>query len=210
MVAPLLELLPKIYPITDVRISRLSHAAQVERLVAGGAEFVQLRDKTASARSFYEAALEAVQIARRAGVRIIINDRVDIALAVGADGVHLGQTDLPPEKARVLLGEGRIIGFSTHSFEQAMAADSLPVDYIAVGPIFQTSTKENPDDVVCLEMIERIKRCVSKPVVAIGGITYERARAVADAGADSLAIISGIVAADDIAGRMRDLLNLFD
>lgn len=204
-----MDQLAKIYPITDTRISRLSHAEQVERLIAGGATLIQLRDKTASPRAFYEAALDAIKIARRAGVRIIINDRVDIALAVDADGVHLGQEDLPPERARALLGEGRIIGFSTHSPEQALAADSIPVDYIAIGPIFQTTTKENPDKVVGPEMIEYVKRNVSKPVVAIGGITYERARTVVDAGADSLAIISSIVAADDITERMRDLLNLF-
>src|SRR5213083_2557957 len=128
--------LPKIYPITDTLISGLSHAEQIERLAAGGASLIQLREKRASPREFYQAALEAMSMARRLGVQIIINDRVDIAIAVKADGVHLGQDDLPPDRARVLLGVSRIIGFSTHSLEQALAADVGRIDYLAIGPVF--------------------------------------------------------------------------
>ena len=200
-------LLPRIYPITDTRISRLSHAQQVEQLAAGGATLIQLREKAAAPREFYEAALEAMKVARSLGVRIIINDRVDIAIAVGADGAHVGQDDLPPAQARKLLGQERIVGYSTHNLEQALAADSLPVDYIAFGPIFQTMTKENPDPVVGLESLSQIKRHISKPLVAIGGITLERARSVIEAGADSLAIISDLYSTGDIAGHTRSLLN---
>jgi thiamine-phosphate pyrophosphorylase len=200
--------LPKLYPITDARISGLSHAEQVERLAEGGATFVQLREKNASPRDFYMAAYEAVQVARRLGVQVIINDRVDIAIAVGADGVHLGQDDLPPEKARALLGASRIIGFSTHNLEQALAACSAPVDYIAIGPAFQTSTKEKPDPVVGLEAIAKIKRGTSKPLVAIGGITLELARSVIEAGADSVAIISDLYSNEGIAARTRKFLRL--
>jgi thiamine-phosphate pyrophosphorylase len=110
--------LPKLYPITDTRLSHLSHAEQVERFAAGGATLIQLREKRASPRQFYEAAVEAMKVARILGVRIIINDRVDIAIAVDADGVHLGQGDLPPEKARALVGEHRIVGYSTHDLKQ--------------------------------------------------------------------------------------------
>src|SRR5688572_28055033 len=116
--------LPKLYPITDTRLSKLSHAEQVERLAAGGATLIQLREKTASPRDFYEAALAAMKIARALSVRIIINDRVDIAVAVGADGVHLGQQDLPPDRARPLLSSEAIVGFSTHNLKQALEADS--------------------------------------------------------------------------------------
>src|SRR5688572_3815519 len=140
--------LPKLYPITDTRLTGLSHAEQVERLAAGGATLIQLRDKTASPRAFYEAALSAMKIARALNVRIIINDRVDVAAAVRADGVHLGQGDLPPDRARAVLSPGAIIGFSTHNLKQALEADSTSADYIAFGPVFQTSTKENPDPVV--------------------------------------------------------------
>ena len=174
--------LPKLYPITDARITGLSHAEQVERLAAGGATFIQLREKIASPREFYESALEAVRVARRLGVRVIINDRLDIAIAVGADGAHLGQDDLPPERARAVAGESLIIGFSTHTLKQALEADSAPVDYIAIGPVFQTSTKANPDPEVGLYALGEIKRRLRKPLVAIGGITLDAAPAVFAAG----------------------------
>jgi len=201
--------LPKIYPITDTVIAGLSHAEQIEQLVEGGATLIQLREKRSSAREFYDAAREAMSVARRLGVRIIINDRVDIAIAVKADGVHLGQDDLPPDRARLLLGEGRIIGFSTHSLEQALAADSEPVDYIAIGPIYQTSTKDNPDQVVGLENVTAVRRRISKPLVAIGGISLHTATSVSEAGADSIAVVSDLFSAGDIAERMRAFLDLF-
>ena len=203
------ELLPQVYPITDVRISGLSHAGQVERLAEGGATLIQLREKTASPREFYDAALEAMQIARSLGVRIIINDRADIAIAVGADGIHLGQSDFPPDSARALLGENRIIGYSTHSLKQALLADSEPVDYIAIGPMFQTVTKDNPHPVVDLSVLNQINRQTSKPLVAIGGITLDRAQSVMDAGADSVAVISDLLASGDIANRTRAYFDLF-
>jgi thiamine-phosphate pyrophosphorylase len=199
-------LLPKLYPITDTRLSGLSHAEQVERFAAGGATLIQLRDKTASPRQFYEAAVEAMRVARSLGVRIVINDRVDIAVAVDADGVHIGQDDLPPEKARVLVGEHRLVGFSTHDLQQAMTADSMPVDYVAIGPVFQTSTKENPDPVVGLEALASIKSQIAKPLVAIGGITLAQAPSVLRAGADSLAVISDLFVTGDITARLRQYL----
>ena len=114
--------LPTIYPITDARVSGISHAEQVERLFAGGATLIQLREKHASPAEFLAAAAEAIRVARKLGVKIVINDGVDIALALQADGVHLGQDDLPPGEARALLGESAIIGYSTHSVEQAIEA----------------------------------------------------------------------------------------
>lgn len=201
-------LLPGLYPITDTLISGLSHAEQVERFAAGGATLVQLREKRASPRDFYETATEAISLARTLGVRIVINDRVDIAIAVKADGVHLGQTDLPPDRARLLLGESRIVGYSTHTLEQALAATFAPVDYIAIGPVFQTRTKEKSDEVVGLETVSEVKRQVTKPLVAIGGITLESARLVIEAGADSVAVISDLLLASDIAERTRRFLDL--
>lgn len=198
--------LPKLYPITDTLLSGLSHAEQVELLASGGATLIQLRDKRASPRDFYEAALEAMSVARRLGVRIVINDRVDIAIAVKADGVHLGQTDLPPDRARLLLGESRIVGYSTHTLEQALAASVAPVDYIAIGPVFQTQTKDRPDEVVGLETVREVKRQVTKPVVAIGGITLDSARLVVEAGADSIAVIADLLSPGDIAERTRRFL----
>ena len=198
--------LPRLYPITDVVLSGQSHADQVEALAGGGATIIQLRDKNGSPRELYDSALAAVKVARRLGVLLIINDRVDIAVASGADGVHLGKDDLPPERVRALLGPDRIIGFSTHTLEQALAADLLPIDYLAIGPMFQTSTKEKPDPVVDLEVLGEIKRHVSKPLVAIGGITLERARLVIEAGADSVAVISDLYSTGDAKARTLEFL----
>ncbi len=202
--------LPKIYPITDTKLSGLSHAEQVRRLIDGGATFIQLRDKSAPAGEFYNAAVDVIRIARDSGIRIIINDRVDIALAVGADGVHLGQDDLLPEEARRLLGPNAIIGFSTHSVEQARAAILLSVDYLAIGPIFPTSTKSDPDPTVGLDVLGRVRAIAGAlPLVAIGGIRQDNGELVLAAGADSLAVIGEIVSfPDEITDRMRKLLDL--
>lgn len=200
-------MLPKLYPITDTLLSGLSHAEQVERLAGGGATLIQLREKLASPREFYDAALEAMAVARLLRVQIVINDRVDIAIAAKADGVHVGQDDLPPGHARRLLGDSRLIGLSTHTVEQAVEASSAPVDYIAIGPIFHTSTKTKPDAIVGLEMIGEIRRRVSKPLVAIGGITIANARSVIEAGADSVAVIADLLSGEsDIPARTRRFL----
>ena len=186
--------LPKIYPITDVRLSKISHVEQVEKLIEGGAKFIQLREKYASAREFYKSAESALKISRKHNVKIIINDRVDIALALKADGVHLGQDDLPPAEARKILGEKAIIGFSTHNVEQAIAAVRMPIDYLAIGPIYTTKTKENPDAIVGLEGLRKVREATGNfPLVAIGGINLENLREVYDAGANSAAIISNLI-----------------
>jgi thiamine-phosphate pyrophosphorylase len=199
--------LPKIYPITDPRISGLSHLEQVRRLIAGGARLIQLREKNAPAGEFYEAARQAVALAHELGAKIIINDRVDIALASGADGVHLGQDDLPPEHARRILGKDAIIGFSSHSLDQARAGIGLPVDYIAIGPIFATSTKSDHEPVVGLEGLRAVRELdTGFPIVAIGGINRDTIASVLAAGASSVALISGLLSDPaKISERMRDL-----
>jgi thiamine-phosphate pyrophosphorylase len=204
--------LPKLYPITDVRLCGLRHAEQVERLGAGGATLVQLREKQLSAGEFYREALEALRVARRLGVRLIINDRADIALALKADGVHLGQDDLPPQAARKLLGPSAIIGFSTHNLEQAREAASLPVDYIAVGPIYSTSSKEKPDPIVGLEGLRLVRQGTgSIPLVGIGGITRENAATVLSAGADTVACISALLERPtEIEDRTRKLISVLE
>ena len=183
--------LPKVYPITDAKISNLSHAEQVEKLIAGGASFIQLREKHLAPKDFYAEAEKALAIARGQNVKILINDRVDLALTLKADGVHLGQDDLPPAEARKILGETAIIGFSTHTVEQAIAAIKFSIDYIAIGPIFETATKENPDAIVGLEGLRLVRKAIGDfPLVAIGGVTRENARFCLEAGADSVAVIS--------------------
>jgi thiamine-phosphate pyrophosphorylase len=184
--------LPKIYPITDRELSGLSHTELVRQFVGGGARLVQLRDKSAPSGDFYEDARTAVAIARSNGVIILINDRVDIALMTGADGVHLGQDDLPAAEARRLLGERAIIGVSTHTVEQAsqVSADRT-ADYIAFGPIFETRTKPDHEALVGVEKLREIRTRVGDiPLVAIGGINCSDLAQVLSSGADSAAMIS--------------------
>ncbi len=202
--------LPRIYPITDTQLSGLSHLEQVRRLVAGGATLIQLREKHLSPAEFFDDAKEAVAFAREHSIKIIINDRVDLALALKADGVHLGQDDLPPAKARKILGDDAIIGFSTHTFEQVREALLLPIDYIAYGPVFNTKTKQDHDETVGLEALEPVRKIIGdKPLVAIGGIDSGNYRSVLAAGADSVGIISAIVSgADEIEHRMREFIRI--
>ena len=202
--------LPKVYPITDCRLSGLTHAEQVEKMIAGGAKFIQLREKYASPKDFFAQAKLALEIARKMDVKIIINDRVDIALALKADGVHLGQDDFPPTEARKILGQNAIIGFSTHSSSQIIEALKLPIDYAAIGPVFDTKTKENPDETVGIETIGRIRKSIGNfPLVAIGGINSGNISKVLAAGADSAAIISDLFGkSDEITRRMKEFLSL--
>lgn len=183
----------RLYPLTDRSLSGLSHAEQVLQLSEGGALLVQLREKVLPPREFYLAAEAAMRVARERGVKIIINDRVDIALALAADGVHLGQGDLSAEAARRILGPGAIIGFSTHDPEQARLAAQMPVDYLAIGPIFATSTKLASHPSVGLNGLRVVRQAVGTiPLVAIGGITLENSQAVLDAGADAIAVVSDL------------------
>lgn len=201
--------LPRIYPLTDVQLSGLSHADQVRLLSLGGASLIQLREKRMPALEFYEQARAAVAVAEPAGVQLIVNDRVDIALAIGAAGVHLGQDDMPPEAARKLLGPDAIIGYSTHNVEQAINAAQLPIDYLAVGPIYSTTTKSDTAPVLGLEGLSAVRRAIGEfPLVAIGGITPTNARAVIEAGADSVAVISALLSIpDQITTATQTLIN---
>lgn len=204
--------LPRLYPITDRRLSGLSHAEQVARLCEGGARLVQLREKHLPPREFYAEVSEALKVARSCGAKLIVNDRVDVALATGVDGVHVGQDDMPPETARMVLGRRLIVGCSTHSVEQASAAVRLPVDYVAIGPVFSTSSKENPDPSVGLEGVRLVRAAVGRAVklVAIGGITDETAPSVLEAGADSVAVIGALLDTSDpseITRRTRDFFS---
>jgi thiamine-phosphate pyrophosphorylase len=185
--------LPRVYALTDVRMSGLSHAEQVELLSEGGASLVQLREKDLGPREFYEQAKAAIAVAAQRGVHLIINDRVDVALAVGAHGVHLGQDDMPPDAARELVGPDAIIGYSTHNINQAIAATKLSIDYLAIGPIFNTTTKADTAPVLGLDGLRAVRQAIGAfPLVAIGGITRGNAREVIAAGADSVAVISAL------------------
>ena len=168
----------------------MSHAEQVRRLIDGGATLIQLREKNGAPKDFLRDAEEALAIAKRNNVRVIINDRVDIAMALRADGVHLGQTDMPIEPARKLLGTQSIIGYSTHNLAQVADAVTLPIDYLACGAIFDTTTKLDHGPTVGLTQLRQIKDEVpDKPLVAIGGITHQNFLDALSSGADSVAII---------------------
>ena len=185
----------RVYPITDVHLTGLSHSEQVARLIDGGATLIQLREKQLSPQEFFLQADEAVRFAHQRGVRVIINDRVDVALAVKADGVHLGQDDMAASGARELLGHKSLIGLSTHNLEQAVRAIAQPIDYIAIGPVFTTTSKTDPDPALGLEGIREVRRLVGEfPLIAIGGITLGNAPVVFDAGADCVALISALLA----------------
>lgn len=190
----MMRLLPKVYPISDASLSGLPHAKQIELLSDGGATFIQLREKILSPFDFFQQATVAVEFARKRGVQVIINDRVDIALAVKADGVHLGQDDLPPEVARRVLGAEATIGYSTHNLEQVRHALALPIDYLAIGPIFSTTSKSDTEPVLGLEGLRAVRKMISTlPIVAIGGITHQNANSVIEAGATSVAVISTLL-----------------
>ncbi len=188
--------IPRLYPIlvpTRIGTGALKEVVEfANELALGGATFLQLREKQASSREILRLARELRRVLPQ-NVRLILNDRADLCVAAGADGVHVGQDDLPPEAARRIVGPERIVGVSTHNPEQVEAADRSPADYIAVRPVFSTSSKENPDPVIGLEGVRRARALTQKPLVAIGGITLENCRSVIDAGADSVAVISDLL-----------------
>src|SRR5262247_4280475 len=184
--------LPKLYAITDRQWSNCTHEEIVRMFLDGGANLIQLRDKEGSGRELLDQAIACLKLTRDAGATLIINDRVDVALTAGADGVHLGQDDLSVDEAREILGEDKIIGVSTHSIAQFRAALETSANYIAVGPIYPTLTKENPAPVVGLELVREARKLTDRPLVAIGGINLGRAPEVIAAGADCVAVISAL------------------
>ena len=202
--------LPRFYPIVDTALLAQAGIAPAEmtRVLAGaGVGIAQFRHKDSYTRDMLTVAEETSAILQEAGVRCIINDRADIARILHADGVHLGQRDLSPRDVRGIVGNSMTIGLSAHNEEQLRAADSLPADYLAIGPIFATSSKRNPDPVVGIEQLARLRSLTKKPLVAIGGITRDNAREVIEAGADSVAVISDIIA-PDLPERLAEWMEL--
>jgi thiamine-phosphate pyrophosphorylase len=180
----------------------------VEELTEAGVEILQYRNKN-DADAVVEEDARAIQEAAR-GMRLILNDRAALVTKLGWEGVHLGQQDLPPHEARELVGQQACVGLSTHNEAQTRAADIEPVDYIAIGPVFATSSKPNPDPVIGLDGVRRARALTNKPLVAIGGITAETAGAVVEAGADSVAVIAAIFSSGKPVGQSaRDFLAVF-
>ncbi|HEV8714242.1 MAG TPA: thiamine phosphate synthase [Candidatus Binatia bacterium] len=177
-----------------------------EKICAGGARVLQLRVKELSTRELLPLAHEVRAICRQTGCLLIINDRADIALAVDADGVHVGQEDLPLAAARKVLGPDKLIGVSTHDPAQAIAAERGGADYIGFGPLFGTNTKATGYSARGLDQLREIRALVRLPIVAIGGIAVERAPAALAAGADAVAMISDVVLANDVTAKVRAVL----
>jgi thiamine-phosphate pyrophosphorylase len=178
-----------------------------EAVGQSGVAVAQFRHKGPYTRDVLAQADEIERILRAAGVRYVINDRSDVARMVGADGVHLGQEDLPPARVRALVGPDLWIGFSTHNQAQLRAGDREPADYLALGPIFATGSKENPDPVVGLVQLARLRPLTAKPLVAIGGITRDNCRQVLEAGADAVAVISDLLSGD-LDARLKEWVRL--
>ncbi len=199
---------PRLYAIIDAGLLRTSELAFAETLAEAGVALFQYRNKQASSRQLFEISRGLVALLRPRGVRLVVNDRPDVAAVAGADGVHVGQEDLDVEHARALCGPSRWIGVSTHTLEQVRQANETSADYIAAGPVFPTTTKERPDPVVGLDFLRHARTLTPKPLVAIGGITLERAEEVFRAGADALAVGRDLLVAPDPAARARELLNL--
>jgi thiamine-phosphate pyrophosphorylase len=187
--------LPRVYPILDTTAldaRGIPIEAAAGAFLEGGAAILQLRHKGHWSRAVYESAQTVARLCREAGAAFVVNDRADFALLLGA-GLHVGQDDLPPREARKLVGPETLLGFSTHNAKQLAEAGGEPADYFALGPIFGTASKENPDPAVGVDELRRLRALVEKRLVAIGGITLENAASVWSAGADSVAVIGGVL-----------------
>jgi thiamine-phosphate pyrophosphorylase len=202
--------LPRLYAIADAQVLAARGVELLDfacGLRAVGVTLVQYRDKTGSPQEVLAAAAVLREAFAGSGALLILNDRADLAVLAGFDGVHVGQDDLSTEDARAVVGASRIVGVSTHAEEQVRGADASCADYIAIGPVFATGTKEDPDPVVGLDGVRRARALTCKPLVAIGGITLGNARSVIDAGADSAAVISGLLVAGESMEKVaRDFL----
>jgi thiamine-phosphate pyrophosphorylase len=199
--------LPRLYVILDAALITSSEIDCALSLAEAGVRLLQYRNKSAPARQYLESSRKLAEVLLPQGVTFFLNDRPDVAFLAGATGVHVGQDDLEVEQARQIVGRDKLVGVSTHNLEQFERAAASSADYIALGPIFSTSSKANPDPVVGLDLLRKARALTDKPVVAIGGISLERAAAVIEAGADSVAVISGILGAPDPAQRARQYID---
>ncbi len=202
--------LPRLYVILDATLLNNSPFDCARELAAGGVRLLQYRDKAASARDLLETARKLVSSLNSYGSSLIVNDRPDVAALAGAAGVHVGQEDLDPVQARAVVGEEMWVGVSTHNLEQFRRAAATSADYIAVGPIFSTTSKANPDPVVGLELIRQVRLLTDKAIVAIGGITLDHAASVIAAGADSVAVIRDVLCAAKPAEQARRFLETLE
>jgi len=202
--------LPRLYVILDAALLTVPETECTQRLADAGVRLLQYRNKSASSRQLVESSKRLTSQLAPQGVTFVVNDRADVASVVDAAGVHVGQDDLSVEAARRVIGTEKWVGVSTHNLEQFERNAATSADYIAVGPVFCTSTKTNPDPVVGIDFIRRVRTLTSKPIVAIGGITLDRAAEVIRAGADSVAVASDILRAPDPGWRARQYIELLE
>ena len=200
--------LPRLYVILDAALLTVPEKECAEELVAAGVRLLQYRNKRASARELFDSARQLSSLLIPQGITFVVNDRADVVSAAEASGVHVGQEDLEAEAARAVVGSNKLMGVSTHNMEQFQRAAASSADYIAVGPIFATGTKSNPDPVVGAQFIQKVRPLTDKPIVAIGGIKLERAPEIIESGADSVAVISDILGAPEPGMRARQYIDL--
>jgi thiamine-phosphate pyrophosphorylase len=198
-------LFPPLYAILDPNLAS-SPLELAQALAEAGIQLIQLRHKNGTSKQIYSAAKRMTALLQPRGVRLIVNDRPDIAAITGAAGTHVGQEDLPVEQARRICRVPAWVGVSTHTLDQVREADRTSADYIAVGPIFPTETKENPDPIVGIRFVHAARQLTRKPLVAIGGIRLEFAEDLYRAGADSVAVVRDILTAQNPPGRVREYL----
>jgi thiamine-phosphate pyrophosphorylase len=200
----------KLYLITDRKLfnAQCSFYLALETALRAGVKYIQLREKRLPTRKILDTAYWVRELTREYGAKLLVNDRVDIALAVGADGVHLGQKSLPAHAARKVTGDNFLIGVSTHGIDEALQAEHDGADFITLGPIYNTPSKLRYGDPIGVDMLRQVKSRVSIPVLAIGGIKTNAVHEVVSAGADGVAVISGILAAEDIRGTTEEFLRL--
>jgi thiamine-phosphate pyrophosphorylase len=200
----------KLYLITERKLfhAQCSLYLALETALQAGVKYIQLREKRLPTRMILDMAYWMIELVREYGAKLLINDRVDIALAVGADGVHLGQKSLPAHAVRKITGDNFLIGVSTHSLHEALEAEKDGADFITLGPIYQTPSKLRYGDPVGVDIIKKVKSQVSVPVLAIGGVKTDTVHEVVSEGADGVAVISGILAAENIRGTTEEFLRL--
>jgi len=194
--------------ILDAALLTVPETDCAQELATAGVRLLQYRNKRASARELFETSKKLLLLLSPLGVSLVVNDRPDVAAVAGANGVHVGQEDLGVEEVRRVVGAEKLVGVSTHNLEQFERAAASSVDYIAVGPIFTTGTKSNLDPVVGTQFIREVRPLTDKPIVAIGGITLQRAPEIIESGADSVAVISDILRAPEPAARARQYIDL--
>jgi thiamine-phosphate pyrophosphorylase len=202
--------LPRLYVILDAALITSPERDCALSLAEAGVRLIQYRNKSAPARQYLDSSRELAEALHPHGVTFIVNDRPDVAFLVGASGVHVGQDDLDVEQARGVAGQDKLVGVSTHNLEQFNKAVASTADYIAIGPLFSTTSKAKPDPIVGLAFLRRVRGLTDKPIVGIGGISLDRAKSVIEAGADSVAVISGVLSAPNPSQSARQYIDTLE